>query len=182
MWGHSHPPIDPCSRPCRLQNKESTWKHPEYTPHSSPIRVLSMGFYVFLGLTHRYMGSILLAQICICSRLFHSHTVSNVLLQWARIKLSSINTLRPRQNGRHFADDIFKCIFLNENVLISSKISLRFVPKGPINNIPAWTAPSHYLNQWWLIYRRIYASLGLNELTLSSVSPRIITRQRNVIV
>ena len=23
---------------------------------------------------------------------------------------------------------------------------------------------SHYLNQWWLVYRRIYASLGLNEL------------------
>ena len=48
-----------------------------------------------------------------------------------------INTLRPRQNGRHFADDIFKCIFLNENVRISIKISLKFVPKDPINNIPA---------------------------------------------
>ena len=48
-----------------------------------------------------------------------------------------VNTLRPRQNGRHFADDIFKCIFLNENVSISIKISLKFVPKGPINNIAA---------------------------------------------
>ena len=48
-----------------------------------------------------------------------------------------LNTLRPRQNGRHFADDIFKCIFLNEDVWISIKISLKFVPKGPINNIPA---------------------------------------------
>ena len=47
------------------------------------------------------------------------------------------NTLRPRQNGRHFADDIFKCIFLNENVWIPIKISMKFVPKGPINNIPA---------------------------------------------
>ena len=27
-----------------------------------------------------------------------------------------INTLRPRQNSRHFPDDIFKCIFLNGNV------------------------------------------------------------------
>ena len=27
-----------------------------------------------------------------------------------------LNTLRPRQNGHHFPDDIFKCIFLNENV------------------------------------------------------------------
>ena len=48
-----------------------------------------------------------------------------------------INTLRPRQNGRHFADDIFTCIFLSENAWIPIKISLKFVPKGPINNIPA---------------------------------------------
>ena len=47
------------------------------------------------------------------------------------------NTLRPRQNGHHLADDIFKCIFLNENVWIPVKISLKYVPKGPINNIPA---------------------------------------------
>ena len=32
---------------------------------------------------------------------------------------------------------IFQCIFLNENVSISIQISLKFVPKGPINNIPA---------------------------------------------
>ena len=48
-----------------------------------------------------------------------------------------INTLRPRQNGRHFADDNLKRIFLNENIWISIKISLKFVPMGPINNIPA---------------------------------------------
>ena len=51
--------------------------------------------------------------------------------------LSYINTLRPRQNGRHFADDIFKWIFMNKNVWIPIEISLKFVPKGPINNIPA---------------------------------------------
>ena len=49
----------------------------------------------------------------------------------------SVNTLRPRQNGRHFTDDIFKRIFLNENILIPIKISLKFVPKGSINIIPA---------------------------------------------
>ena len=48
-----------------------------------------------------------------------------------------VNTLRPRRNEQHFADDIFKRIFFNENVWISIKISLKFVPKGPINNIPA---------------------------------------------
>ena len=48
-----------------------------------------------------------------------------------------VNSLRPRLNRRRFADDIFKCIFLNENEWISIKISLKFVPKGPINKIPA---------------------------------------------
>ena len=48
-----------------------------------------------------------------------------------------INTLRPRQNGSHFAGDLFKCIFFGENICITIKISLKFVPKGPINNIPA---------------------------------------------
>ena len=52
-------------------------------------------------------------------------------LQW------SPNTLRPKQNGCHFPDDSFKWIFLNENVWISIEVSLKFVSKGPINNIPA---------------------------------------------
>ena len=47
-----------------------------------------------------------------------------------------VNTLRPRRNEQHFADDIFKRIFFTKNVWISIKISLKFVPKGPINNIP----------------------------------------------
>ena len=41
------------------------------------------------------------------------------------------------KNGNRFSDDTFKRIFLNENVRISIKISLKFVPKGPINNNPA---------------------------------------------
>ena len=67
--------------------------------------------------------------------------------QW----LSQFNTLRPRQNGRHFADDTFKPIFLNENIRISIKISLKFVPKVPINNnsalvqIMAWRRPGDKL-------------------------------------
>ena len=48
-----------------------------------------------------------------------------------------LNALRSRQNGRHFTDDILKCILLNENVWTSIKIPLKFVPRGAINNIPA---------------------------------------------
>ena len=51
--------------------------------------------------------------------------------------LGVFNTLRPRQNGRHFADAIFNCVFLNENVWIPITISLKFVPKGQINHIQA---------------------------------------------
>ena len=38
--------------------------------------------------------------------------------------------------GRDKMAAIFQCIFLNENIILI-EISLNFVPKGPINNIPA---------------------------------------------
>ena len=47
---------------------------------------------------------------------------------------NDVNTLWPGQNGRHFADDKFRCIFVNENVCISFENSLKFVAGGPINN------------------------------------------------
>ena len=83
-----------------------------------------------------------------------------------------LNTLRPRQNDCLFTDDTFKRIFLNENIRISNKISLKFVPNGLINNIPAlvlimaWHLPGDkpLSEQWWLDNWRIFASLGLNEL------------------
>ena len=66
----------------------------------------------------------------------HSHlcTCLSIIIMLQEIL---INTLRPRQNGRHFADDILNRIFVNENVRVSTKFSLKFIPKGPINNIPA---------------------------------------------
>ena len=58
------------------------------------------------------------------------HHLRQQAIAWANVK-----TLR--QNGCHFRDIIFKCIFLNEYMFILMKISLIFVPKGPINNILA---------------------------------------------
>ena len=49
----------------------------------------------------------------------------------------TFNTLRPRQNRYHFEDDIFKDIFLNENVWILLEISLKFVSRCLVNNIPS---------------------------------------------
>ena len=53
------------------------------------------------------------------------------------IDINEFNTLRPRQTGRHFPDDIFRSVFLNENCCIFMKFSLKIVPHGPVNNIPA---------------------------------------------
>ena len=59
-----------------------------------------------------------------------------------------LNILEPRKIRRHYANDIFKCIYLNENVFISIKISLDFILNSQINNIPslvqimAWRRPS----------------------------------------
>ena len=85
---------------------------------------------------------------------------------------AGFNSLRPRQNRRHFADDIFKCIFLNENIWIAIKISLKFVPKGPINNISAlvqimaWRRPGDkpLSEPMMVILPTQNASLGLDEL------------------
>ena len=69
--------------------------------------------------------------ICWAWCVYELHDCSSV------IPNAMVNTLRPRQNGCHLADDIFKSIFVNENVKISITSSLKFAPKSPINNIQA---------------------------------------------
>ena len=82
--------------------------------------------------------------------------------------------VRSRQNGRHYPYNIFKCIFLNENCCILIKSSLKCISHGPIDTFPAlvqmmiWhrsgVKPLSEKNDGWDLWR-IYASLGLNELT-----------------
>ena len=48
-----------------------------------------------------------------------------------------INSYPPGQNGRHIADNSFRCIFVNENVCIMITISLKFVSERPTDNNPA---------------------------------------------
>ena len=52
------------------------------------------------------------------------HSYVPVRINWKHI----LQHIEAETNGRHFAEDIFKCIFLNENVWIRIKISLKFVP------------------------------------------------------
>ena len=83
----------------------------------------------------------------------------------------------PRQNSRHFAVDTFKRIFLNENPRSWIKMSLKFVPKRPINNIPAlvqlmaWRQPDDKpLSEPMMI--RLPTHICLNELSTSPVHIR----------
>ena len=104
-----------------------------------------------------------------------------------------VNTLRPRQNGHHFADDIFECIFMNENVWLSLRISLKFVRKVRINNtvvlvqIMAWRRPGdkplsepmmisfmahicvtgpQWVDQGWPSFRTYLRNIEGNDFTL----------------
>ena len=58
------------------------------------------------------------------------HPVTDVLITDLQVLLNcqGIDTLRPRQNGHYFPDDMFKYIFFNRNTLILIKIWLKFVP------------------------------------------------------
>ena len=63
-----------------------------------------------------------------------SHYNDLILSQAFQPVAAGFNSLRPRQDGRHFADDSFTCIFFNENCCILIKFSLKYVRKGPIDN------------------------------------------------
>ena len=56
---------------------------------------------------------------------------------WPLLELQSWYPVRQSSQNYYFLDDIFKCIYLNENARIAVKISLNFDPKVPINNIQA---------------------------------------------
>ena len=55
----------------------------------------------------------------------------------ARPSVDTWLTTKSRIFFKSFLDIIFKCIFVNEKFWISSKITIKFVPKGPINHTSA---------------------------------------------
>ena len=69
-------------------------------------------------------------------------------------KWHSWKTFRPRKNGWHYADDIFKSIFSNIDFWISNKILILWVLLTICHHwfkqlLGAEQVTSHYLNQWW---------------------------------
>ena len=92
---------------------------------------------------------------------------------WINIDLNRYYiTLRPIQNGRHFADDLLKYILWMKIFIFRLKFHWNLFLRVKITTFPfrfrKWLgadwATSNYLKQWWLNHRCIYASGGLNEL------------------
>ena len=100
------------------------WHHYHYHENSGTSMIMSFCTYI-IKILRRYLKYNNFGLIWCWSHCF--------TLKYFQI----FNTLRPRQNGRHFPDAIFQIIFLNENLWISINVSLKFVPRGQINNIPA---------------------------------------------
>ena len=83
--------------------------------------------------------------VCIFLGIYCIYDVTN----WGTeaVLFTSFNSLRPRRNGRYNSDNIFKCIFLKENVWILTIISMKFVVRVQLTifqhlvQIMAWRRP-----------------------------------------
>ena len=90
----------------------------------------------------------------------HRCSISNNRRSQCRT-MCALNTLRPRQNGHWFTENIFKCIFLNENVRISIQFSQKFVPMGQVNNITSLVQ----ITAWcWPGYKPLYETMIVSLL------------------
>ena len=99
------------------------------------------------------------------------HCFRQWLVTWQHqaIPWTNVNSSPAGQNGRLFAD-IFRCIFVNEKFYNFIKISLKFVPKSPIDNNSAsvWIMAWRRIGDKWLsesMLTNIYAAPGGDELT-----------------
>ena len=91
---------------------------------------LTMHTCVYTSALHRW-----------CMLFFDTRCLSYIFftsfLHWVVLfRVNNVNSLRLKQHELHFADSIFKCIYLTENVYISIGMSLKVVLRDLINNKP----------------------------------------------
>ena len=90
---------------------------------------------------------------------------------WGVLIQTCVVTSTP-QTGRHFADDILKCTFVNEKFCILNyiRISLKFVSNCPIDKKPvlfqimAWCRPADMLLRFKTKHIASYMHVSLNVL------------------
>ena len=96
-------------------------------PHWFGIGASSTGIWYFLR-TH-------LGSLALCVEILALYRGAVCKAKLGDIKMAnSIYSSSPGQNGCHFTDNIFICIFTDEKFCILIRISLKFVPKGPTDN------------------------------------------------
>ena len=182
MFIFKRPLTLPCTGLCTESVKESSlgepcWHRCRKCPINMGYETLMKGFsnhwvrtkkkkyWIFITLTFFSDDSHPIARPWAMECPLWGHSLIYILhLSLSNYNVSCFNTLRQRQNGRHYPDDIFKWIFLNENIWIAMNISMKFDPNSPFNLFQHWfrswlgtdQATSHYLKQWWVVYWHIY--------------------------
>ena len=129
------------------------WNYVTFYPRS----ILAFGFCRSLRLC-----------VCVCLSVCINHKLVNTitrhpLTHWGRDKMASIS-----QTTFSNAFTWMKMYELRLKIHWSLflRVHLTIFQHWFRKWLGAVQATSHYLNQWWLVYQRIYASLGLNELRL----------------
>ena len=91
-------------------------------------------------------------------------TFSKILTHWSRDKMAAFSR---RHFQIHFVE--WKCSNCDKNFteVCSQGSNWQYSSIGSDNGLVPSRRQSHYLNQWKLVYWRIYASLGLNELNMT---------------
>ena len=132
-------------------------------------------YKIYLHFTS-FLKTSLVADVSKISRISTFHifdimSADDLSKQQARVK-HGFNTLSTRQNVRHFAEDIFKCIFFNENNFNSNFIEVccqgsnyQYASIGSENGLALNRQLAIIWTKGGLVYWCIYASLTLNELT-----------------
>ena len=122
---------------------------------------------------HRIYSTLLQAMACCLTALSHYLHKTNV------------NTLRPRQNGCHWQTTFSNAFSWMKIYEFRLRFHWNLFLRVQLTIFQHWfrwwlgadQAASHYLNQWWLDYRCIYASPGLNELSYHQCRMRVIFKE-----
>ena len=151
-----------------------TWTH--ILPYTSCVFSISLsiaGFIIFVSeygrnvhksktTKYRWFQTFI---VCFC------YLIDVTVLHMNLSPTKVFNTLRPRQMDA-ISQTTFSNAFswtkmlefgLNFHWSLFRRVQLTIFQQWFRQWLGAVQATSHYLNQWWLVYRRIYASLGLNE-------------------
>ena len=88
----------------------------------------------------------------------------NMLTHWGWDKMDAIS---QTTFSRAFSSMKIVVFWLNFHWNMFARVQLTIIHHWFKYWLGVYQAISHYLNQWWLVYRHIYASLGLNELIIS---------------